>query len=43
MENLSNEELVSLIYEDDSSEDLLRRLIKNLTPMMVKIGKKHLS
>lgn len=43
MENLSNEELVSLIYEDDSSEDLLGRLIKNLTPMMVKIGKKHLS
>ena len=43
MENLSNEELVSLIYEDDSIEDLLRRLIKNLTPMMVKIGKKHLS
>ena len=43
MENLSNEELVFLIYEDDSSEDLLGRLIKNLTPMMVKIGKKHLS
>ena len=32
MENLSNEELVFLIYEDDSSEDLLGRLIKNLTP-----------
>ena len=43
MENISNEELIALIYEDIESEILLERLIKNLTPMMVKIGRKHLS
>lgn len=42
MENKSNEELIVLIYADNQSEDAFARLIKNLTPMMVKIGRKHL-
>lgn len=38
----SNEELISLIYAGDQSEHAFGRLIKNLTPMMFKIGRKHL-
>lgn len=43
MEHKSNEELVFLIYEENQSEDAFAQLIKNLTPMMVKIGREHLS
>jgi len=43
MENKTNEELIFLIYEDNHSEDAFAQLIKNLTPMMVKIGRKHLA
>ena len=42
MENKSNEELIVLIYAGNQSEDAFAMLIKNLTPMMVKIGRKHL-
>lgn len=43
MEHKSNEELIFLIYEENQSEDAFAQLIKNLTPMMIKIGREHLS
>jgi hypothetical protein len=43
MQHKSNEDLVFLIYEGNQSEDAFAQLIKNLTPMMIKIGREHLS
>lgn len=39
----SNEELVSQIYSQEQVERAFQQLISNLRPMMIKIGKKHLS
>lgn len=43
MHNKSNEELIALIDSDNSSSAALAQLIKNLSPMMVKIGRQHLA
>lgn len=43
MQDKSNEELVFLIYEGYQSEDAFAQLIKNLSPMMIKIGQEHLN
>ena len=40
---ISNEELVRQIYSQQQAEKAFRQLIKNLRPMMIKIGRKHLS
>mgnify|MGYP003314980812 CR=1 FL=1 len=42
MKDKTNEELIFLIYEGDQSENAFAQLIKNLTPMMIKIGREHL-
>lgn len=40
---ISNEELVRQIYEQDHPEKAFQQLIINLRPMMIKIGRIHLS
>jgi len=43
MENKTNEELVTLIYANENVEIAFMQLVKNLRPIMIKIGCKHLS
>lgn len=43
MENRTNEELVALIYADKDVDQAFMLLVKNLRPIMIKIGRKHLS
>lgn len=43
MENRTNEELVALIYADKDVVQAFMQLVKNLRPIMIKIGRKHLS
>lgn len=43
MTNCSNEELAELYHQGERAEEALAQLITNLTPMMIKIGKEHLS
>ena len=43
MENRTNEELVALIYADKDVDQAFMQLVKNLRPIMIKIGRKHLS
>jgi len=43
MTDISNEDLLKRIYLRQQWEQAFRQLIHNLQPMMVKIGKKHLS
>lgn len=43
MEKLTNEELYNLCMNGDHLDDALAQLIKNLTPMMIRIGSKHLA
>ena len=40
---ISNEELVRQIYEQENAEKAFQQLIVNLRPMMIKIGRIHLS
>lgn len=39
----TNEQLLMKIYNHDNEEKALLQLIQNLRPMMIKIGRKHLS
>lgn len=43
MNVINNEELVRQIYAQEQAEKAFRQLISNLRPMMIKIGKEHLS
>ena len=43
METRTNEELVGMIYADKDVEIAFMQLVNNLRPIMIKIGRKHLS
>lgn len=43
METKTNEELVGMIYADKDVEIAFMQLVDNLRPIMIKIGRKHLS
>lgn len=43
MTDRTNEELANMYQQSEQAEAALAQLITNLTPMMVKIGKQHLS
>ena len=43
MTEKTNEQLLLMIYDQDNEEKALLQLIHNLRPMMIKIGRKHLS
>ena len=43
MNVISNEELVRQIYSQEQIESAFQQLIINLRPMMIKLGRKHLS
>ena len=43
MNSLTNEQLVDLLYADSQNDVALGQLINNLRPMMILLGKKHLS
>ena len=43
MQDKTNEELVALIHEQKNPDEAFAQLIQNLRPMMIKIGRIHLS
>ncbi|MCH5314562.1 MAG: hypothetical protein J1E81_01515 [Eubacterium sp.] len=43
MNTISNEDLLKRIYSQEQAEKAFQQLIINLRPMMIKIGKEHLS